>query len=141
MTWRLGYETELAVASYNESAYNPTSKSTPSSASNPSTLGNGTLSRQSSLGGGRAEATQHGSGGSELSLTSSAQYETQGSGDRIEIWDVRRPWIAKWTVDGSGAEGGVSGEEMRSFFNFQLSFARSIIGLCHSYNMARRLQT
>lgn len=30
-------------------------------------------------------------------------------GDAIEIWDVRRGWIAKWSVSGSGAECGVSG--------------------------------
>lgn len=29
--------------------------------------------------------------------------------DVIEIWDVRRGWIAKWSVCGSGAERGVSG--------------------------------
>jgi len=30
-------------------------------------------------------------------------------GDSIEIWDVRRGWIAKWSVSGSGADSGVSG--------------------------------
>lgn len=30
-------------------------------------------------------------------------------GDSIEIWDVRRSWIAKWSVSGSGADSGVSG--------------------------------
>lgn len=32
------------------------------------------------------------------------------SGDMIEIWDVRREWIAKWRVLGSGREGGVTGK-------------------------------
>lgn len=30
-------------------------------------------------------------------------------GDAIEIWDIRRGWIAKWSVSGSGTECGVSG--------------------------------
>ncbi|KAJ7063381.1 hypothetical protein C8F01DRAFT_1132786 [Mycena amicta] len=31
-----------------------------------------------------------------------------GTGDAVEIWDVRRGWIAKWTVRGSAIEGGVT---------------------------------
>ncbi|EIN06922.1 hypothetical protein PUNSTDRAFT_136739 [Punctularia strigosozonata HHB-11173 SS5] len=31
-----------------------------------------------------------------------------GTGDAVEIWDVRRGWIAKWRVNGSAAEGGVA---------------------------------
>ncbi|KIM74206.1 hypothetical protein PILCRDRAFT_711720 [Piloderma croceum F 1598] len=30
------------------------------------------------------------------------------SGDAVEIWDVRRGWIAKWAVGGSAIEGGVA---------------------------------
>ncbi|KAF9457119.1 hypothetical protein BDZ94DRAFT_1302117 [Collybia nuda] len=29
-------------------------------------------------------------------------------GDAVEIWDVRRSWIPKWSVTGSAAEGGVN---------------------------------
>ncbi|KAL4254380.1 GATOR2 complex protein WDR24 [Pleurotus pulmonarius] len=32
----------------------------------------------------------------------------QYAGDPIEIWDVRRGWIAKWSVNGSASEGGVT---------------------------------
>jgi hypothetical protein len=32
-----------------------------------------------------------------------------GMGDAAEIWDVRRSWIAKWSVMGSSIEGGVTG--------------------------------
>jgi hypothetical protein len=32
-----------------------------------------------------------------------------GGNDPLEIWDVRRPWIAKWSVDRNGASGGISG--------------------------------
>lgn len=30
------------------------------------------------------------------------------AGDAVEIWDVRRGWIAKWTVEASASEGGVT---------------------------------
>ena len=33
-----------------------------------------------------------------------------GVGDSVEIWDVRRGWIAKWSVTGSAGDGGVSGK-------------------------------
>ena len=29
--------------------------------------------------------------------------------DTIEIWDVRRGWLAKWSIRGSGAEGSLTG--------------------------------
>lgn len=32
-----------------------------------------------------------------------------GVGDAVEIWDVRRGWIAKWSVTGSTVDGGVTG--------------------------------
>jgi hypothetical protein len=31
-------------------------------------------------------------------------------GNAVEIWDVRRGFIAKWQVGGSAIEGGVSGK-------------------------------
>ena len=40
---------------------------------------------------------------------SSTETTTSNFGDVIEIWDVRRNWIAKWSVSGSGAECGVCG--------------------------------
>jgi hypothetical protein len=39
----------------------------------------------------------------------STERSSNNFGDFIEIWDVRRGWIAKWSVSGSGAECGVSG--------------------------------
>ena len=30
-------------------------------------------------------------------------------GDAVEIWDVRRGWVAKWTTDTSLSDGGVTG--------------------------------
>ena len=34
----------------------------------------------------------------------------KGQGDAVEIWDMRKGWIAKWAVGGSAGEGGVAGE-------------------------------
>ncbi|KAG1883918.1 hypothetical protein F4604DRAFT_1648655 [Suillus subluteus] len=35
--------------------------------------------------------------------------DPKGNGaDTVEIWDVRRGWIAKWTVEASSSEGGVT---------------------------------
>ena len=34
---------------------------------------------------------------------------SSGGGDAVEVWDVRRGWIAKWSVTGSAVEGGVTG--------------------------------
>src|ERR1700722_5142330 len=31
------------------------------------------------------------------------------TGDAVEIWDVRRAWVAKWEITGSAVEGGVTG--------------------------------
>ncbi|KAL5487631.1 RTC1 [Sanghuangporus weigelae] len=107
--WRPGYETELAIASYNESAYNPATKTMPSSSVNTSGVltefNDNAVPRQNSPGSIRTDIAQHGDGGTEVD---SDRDVTQRSGDLIEIWDVRRPWIAKWTVEGSNCEGGVS---------------------------------
>jgi hypothetical protein len=40
-----------------------------------------------------------------------------GIGDAVEIWDVRRGWIAKWTVRGSAIEGGVTGLSTLNLLN------------------------
>ena len=101
VTWRPGYETELAVASYNESAYDPTSKSTPSSSVNiPSVIGNlssDAVQGQNSLGGSRKDVQQI-LGVAEIK--SAGEGATERSGDLIEIWDVRRPWLASKSVKG-----------------------------------------
>lgn len=34
---------------------------------------------------------------------------TRLTGDAVEIWDVRKPWIAKWAICNSAVEGGVTG--------------------------------
>ena len=41
-------------------------------------------------------------------------------GDSIEIWDVRRGWVGKWSITGSGGEGGISG--MCDHLCFKMAF-------------------
>lgn len=48
-------------------------------------------------------------------------------GDVIEIWDVRRGWIAKWSVCGSGAECGVSGMFIEHFLSLMRSSMTKIL--------------
>ncbi|KII91642.1 hypothetical protein PLICRDRAFT_515536 [Plicaturopsis crispa FD-325 SS-3] len=44
----------------------------------------------------------------DLAATESGKDGKPGSGDRIEIWDVRREWVAKWAVSESASGGGVT---------------------------------
>lgn len=106
--WRPGHETELAIASNNESTYSIGSRTTPQSSTSLHTNVSGL--------GERKRASQIHTNGDEQSsvlrvdelLSTSTKDETPETGDSIEIWDVRRQWIAKWTVNGSSIEGGVS---------------------------------
>ena len=81
VVWRPTYECELAVVSNAES---PTG-STP----------------DISQGG------SNGSGG--LEDTKGSRIPSSGA-DAVEIWDVRRSWIPKWSVAGSAVEGSVTGK-------------------------------
>lgn len=48
----------------------------------------------------------------KLNLPIVSEPKASGVGDSVEIWDVRRGWIAKWSVTGSAGEGGVTGRAM-----------------------------
>ena len=111
IAWRPDYETELAIASNFEAGLFLTSQNRPSSSASlsskeqvlsTSATGNtsGFISTDSSFGGLDSENRQQ-------NLDVDKQIY---SGDMIEIWDVRRQWIAKWRVLGSGREGGVTGK-------------------------------
>jgi WD40 repeat protein len=80
--WRPGYECELAVASNAE-------------------FGVGTMSDVSDSGTLVDDD-------SEKSEVAPMKGRTD-IGNAVEIWDVRRGYIAKWQVGGSAIEGGVSG--------------------------------
>ncbi|KAK0480270.1 hypothetical protein IW261DRAFT_1551305 [Armillaria novae-zelandiae] len=95
--WRPSYECEIAIVSNAElgTGSNPDMSQPPALA--------GTVERVNrGLGldiGGR-DPSQNG--------TPKASNVVVGMGDAIEIWDVRRGWIAKWSVTGSAIEGGVT---------------------------------
>ncbi|KAI5115697.1 hypothetical protein M0805_002561 [Coniferiporia weirii] len=112
VVWRPGYETELAIASNNESGFSLSSKSVPSaSVTVPNFLNKEvaeTVTGQTNSGSGDGVSLSATLGGSEKAMSSAARNATSKSGDMIEIWDVRRAWIAKWTIDNSSCEGGVS---------------------------------
>ena len=93
VAWRPGYECELAVASYLEGP----SSNQPNPALDLSTSG---LTSSPRLG----NVVPPGLVSSE---DDKALYSRMG--DPVEVWDVRRGYIAKWTVRGSAVEGGVTG--------------------------------
>ena len=57
------------------------------------------------MGGGTPIPGSGGDGGSE----GKGEMDLGRAGDAIEIWDVRRGWIAKWAIGNSTSEGGVAG--------------------------------
>ncbi|KAF8067048.1 hypothetical protein FPV67DRAFT_1497690 [Lyophyllum atratum] len=85
VAWRPSYECELAVVSNVEF----------SSGSNPD------LAQNNAIGAG---GTGVGSDGDKHGPDS----KMATGGDAVEIWDVRRSWIPKWSVTGSAGEGAVT---------------------------------
>lgn len=107
--WRPGFECELAVVSHADftvSSHVDHLHSVPSS----SALSSGIQSRVSS--GLGLDSVLKGLG--ELKLTpketKSVPNHSKPVLDAVEIWDVRRSWIPKWSVTGTSVEGGVTGE-------------------------------
>lgn len=107
VAWRPNYECELAVTSYLEGSAN----SQPNPALDLSTAGPPASPRISNLV--PPEVVQ--------SEQNRALYSRLG--DPVEVWDVRRGYIAKWSVPGSSVEGGVTGW---TFTHFMESAAKRI---------------
>ncbi|EKM74807.1 hypothetical protein AGABI1DRAFT_132849 [Agaricus bisporus var. burnettii JB137-S8] len=109
--WRPGFECELAVVSHADftvsSSHVDHLRSTPSSTA----LASGFQSRVSS--GLGLDAVFKGL--SELKPTPKECHPIPHNPspvlDAVEIWDVRRSWIPKWSVTGTSAEGGVTAIE------------------------------
>ncbi|KAJ7125451.1 hypothetical protein C8R43DRAFT_1030196 [Mycena crocata] len=106
--WRPGYECEIAVVSnanaefgsgnFSELAPGPTYASALSVGS----------ARPGSALTSNLPAGNGASGTSQESRERERERGASGVGDAVEIWDVRRGWIAKWSVRGSAIEGGVT---------------------------------
>ncbi|KAI0644296.1 hypothetical protein C8Q79DRAFT_139375 [Trametes meyenii] len=107
--WRPGYECELAVVSNADFGTGPdfghsTLPSGPSSASVGLTSGLSTA-----LSSPRITATHLSGTESPRTPEDRSKSLTRNDGsDPVEIWDVRRGYIAKWIVNGSAVEGGVT---------------------------------
>ncbi|KAG7450975.1 WD40 repeat-like protein [Guyanagaster necrorhizus] len=109
--WRPSYECEIAIVSNAElgTGSNP-DMSQPSALAGTAERGNRTFGLDVAGFGGR-DASQNGvnkDSNSGLAPGMKAPNVVVGMGDAIEIWDVRRGWIAKWSVTGSAIEGGVT---------------------------------
>lgn len=96
--WRPGYECELALVSnieYGAAEAQPS----PSPASPPGTL----ASAGSSLG---LDAMMR--AGNDNDKEKPVAPDPTSTGDAVEIWDVRRGWIGKWSLTGTAGDGGVN---------------------------------
>ncbi|KAH9830000.1 uncharacterized protein C8Q71DRAFT_788214 [Rhodofomes roseus] len=107
--WRPGYECELAVVAHTDQGVN--------SSVDLHTAGGGQLAPPSVVTGGGAGFMSALSspriGPAGLSIENHEPAQTQGplrndGGAPVEIWDVRRGFIAKWVINDSIGEGGVS---------------------------------
>ncbi|KAI0062106.1 hypothetical protein BV25DRAFT_1900133 [Artomyces pyxidatus] len=87
--WRPGYDCELAVVSNAEFGIGSNSDMSSSTSDQP--------------GEALGEPI-----GLETESVSSQPKRMSDMGDAVEIWDVRRGYIAKWLVGGSAVEGGVT---------------------------------
>ena len=111
IAWRPGYECELALISNTEYSTAVVDSSQPSA--NGATTG--VLPRTGSGVGldTLLRPDNYHAGKDKLSVPVVTETKTSPAlnsvGDSVEIWDVRRGWLAKWSVNKSAVEGGVTG--------------------------------
>ncbi|TFK20632.1 WD40 repeat-like protein [Coprinopsis marcescibilis] len=108
VSWRPGYECELAVVSNEEFAVPPLE--TQPSNTPTSTQSQGLLSRVGSGLGLDVMIKGFNSDFQYATVSGEAQptHSTSYAADAIEIWDVRREWVAKWSVNGTSLDGSIS---------------------------------
>jgi len=78
---------------------------------------------------------------SSMSL-SEQQHSTNPVSDAVEIWDVRRSWLPKWSVSGTSVEGGVTGiqystmvrHRILNYYHVDIEFADPYALLAQSTN-------
>ncbi|KAI0766904.1 hypothetical protein BD413DRAFT_567976 [Trametes elegans] len=112
--WRPGYECELAVVS-NADFGTGTDFGHGALPSGPSSASVGLASGLSTALSSPRISSAHIAGTESPSTPEErAKSVTRGDGsDPVEIWDVRRGYIAKWVVNGSAVEGGVTDIDFR----------------------------
>lgn len=115
--WRPGYECELALVSNTE--FGTKANHDLSQGLIVGSASSGTLTRVGSAFAldslGFANTGRQPSDGIGTRLAGGVVADisappNSGAGDAVEIWDVRRGWVAKWAVPGSSGEGGVTGK-------------------------------
>ncbi|KAI0372640.1 WD40 repeat-like protein [Pilatotrama ljubarskyi] len=112
--WRPGYECELAVVSNADFGIGTDfgHASLPSGPSSASVGLSGGLS--AALSSPRVPSAHIGGAESPRTPEERGKSATRSDGsDPVEIWDVRRGYIAKWVVNGSAVEGGVTDIDFR----------------------------
>ncbi|KAJ7685293.1 hypothetical protein DFH06DRAFT_37253 [Mycena polygramma] len=101
--WRPGYECEVAIVS-NANAEFGSGNFSELAAPAPAPTYASTAGSGSARTGGASTVASSGVTGT----SKEGRERGSGIGDAVEIWDVRRGWIGKWTVRGSAIEGGVT---------------------------------
>ena len=100
MLWRPNYECELAVVSNVE--FDTAVKATqPMTSMSPTPSGSPNPEHTDPHEAARTPESHSTKTGNISSL-----------GDSVEIWDVRRQYVAKWAVRGSAYAGGVTGKPL-----------------------------
>lgn len=121
--WRPGYECELAVVS--NADFGTTSNTDALSAvSNVTTASNAGVvaGLVSAISSPRIGTVPIGAGEDGPGMEGRApSVARDGGSDPIEIWDVRRGYIAKWVVNKSAVEGGITGIFLNIFLLFTCS--------------------
>ncbi|KAK2464502.1 hypothetical protein APHAL10511_003481 [Amanita phalloides] len=104
--WRPGHDCEIAVISNPELAIPATKTEVSKISTTPPFLSRSTSSNTLDLLSSSTETEPQQVPASPMDNKAPA---FRPADDAIEIWDVRRGWIAKWSVRGSGAEGSLTG--------------------------------
>ena len=110
VAWRPGYDCEVAVVTNDDAMTANLDGSGPGS----STPTPGLLSRvQSGLGLDAMLKSFNPDVLSPLTETSAPLFRSMKpqsrSGETVEIWDVRRAWVPKWSLSRASPEGGIVG--------------------------------
>lgn len=119
MLWRPGYECELAVVAHVDQGVN-SSVDLQGSSGHLSAAGAGS-GLITALSSPRMPAAALGIVDSVMDQSQAALHNDGGA--PIEIWDVRRGFIAKWIVNDSIGEGGVRGACMLVFSDAFIDFS------------------